>query len=319
MVDLDNAAFESYVKLTEESRPIPPRAPPSFLNSYYSHTSDTTTLESTWQQAKKLPKAAIAERDHSELFTAAAALSLAERKEREAERKKKMQESSISLSFGHAPSYTTTSRMPDHTSHTYLQDVRRQNRERFENRASDMRSSRNPNRFDRQKMAADKILEEAKKKNPHHNLTKSSVVFGEWEDTEGTRKISVAQEGMLLEAPSGLGDDPARWREEAKKKKVELQSTSKGMKLGEYSNTNIYVTDSEFNLKRTIKKKAEQNSHSQDPVSNRNHLKDSVGGLLGHLKNTNTAPEAAARSARKISKHNASSMGSILQHNEDYK
>ena len=31
-------------------------------------------------------------------------------------------------------------------------------------------------------------------KNPHHNLTKLSVVFGDWEDTEGTSKISVAQE-----------------------------------------------------------------------------------------------------------------------------
>ena len=54
------------------------------------------------------------------------------------------------------------------------------------------------------------------------------MVFGEREDKEGARKISCAQEGMLLTSPDS-SNDPARWREEAKKKKAELQSTSKGM------------------------------------------------------------------------------------------
>ena len=34
-----------------------------------------------------------------------------------------------------------------------------------------------------------------------------------------------------------------------------LQSTSKGMKLGEYNQGNMYQTESEYNLQRMIKKK----------------------------------------------------------------
>ena len=112
------------------------------------------------------------------------------------------------------------------------------------------------------------------------------------------------------------------------------------------------MTDSEFNLKRTLKKKVEQNLHSQGPVSNRSHLRDSVGGLLSQsedagesgfskckrtcllvasilpinsttVSNVTVASLVAApqttRSAKKIAKHNASAMSSILQHNEEYR
>ena len=90
MVDLDDAAYETYVKITQADGEIPTKAPPSFLNNYYAGSS--STLESTWQQPKVLPSASVAQLEHSALFTAAATVSQAERKKQEAERKQKMQE-----------------------------------------------------------------------------------------------------------------------------------------------------------------------------------------------------------------------------------
>ena len=78
-------------------------------------------------------------------------------------------------------------------------------------------------------MAADEVIEEANNNNRHSLLTKSSIVLGEWKDNEGSRKFSVAAEGMMLKPGDG-GNDIKRWREEATKKKKELQSTSKGMR-----------------------------------------------------------------------------------------
>ena len=78
------------------------------------------------------------------------------------------------------------------------------------------------------------------------------------------------------------------------------------------------MTDSEFNLRRTLKKKGELNRLREDPTYNRIHLKDSVGELLCQTGG-GAAQKAKSTRTEVAGRHNVSSMAAILQHNEDYK
>ena len=77
-----------------------------------------------------------------------------------------MQQSSVTLSFNQKNDYSRASTMPDHTTHTWLEDVKQQNRRRHENNMEDLDNLNDPDRFDRQKMAAQQI---------RRNATKSKV------------------------------------------------------------------------------------------------------------------------------------------------
>ncbi|GMH68601.1 hypothetical protein TrLO_g11906 [Triparma laevis f. longispina] len=299
LVHLDDNAYESYQKLVNEG-PLPPAsAPPSFLNGY--HKEDPN-----WEPVKKVPHARVSKDAHEDLFSSGEpGVSRDERKSLERSRKQKMQQSSVTLSFGTTNDYSRSSTMPDHTSHTWLENVKQQNRERYENNMQDLSNLRNPDRFDRQKMAAEQIRSSASR-NKHQNLIKSSVSFGE---DDVSRYETVATEGMKFKEA-----DPNvhKWRAEAKKKKM-LQSTSKGMKLGEPNRGNMYQTDSEYNLQRTIKKKGytQYNSKSDQKPS---HLRDSVGGLL-----KGEGVDVPHRGRKTLTpKHAIDSVGSILNQDEDY-
>ncbi|GMH47322.1 hypothetical protein TrVE_jg10055 [Triparma verrucosa] len=307
LVDLDNNAYESYRKILNDGGDFV-KAPPSFLNGYHEE-------DAHWQPVKKIPAARVAQESHENLFSSAAAdVSRQERKQLERSRKQKMQQSSVTLSFNQKNDYSRASTMPDHTTHTWLEDVKQQNRRRHENNMEDLDNLNDPDRFDRQKMAAQQIRRNATK-SKHHNLIKSSVVFGDDEPSGAHRFETTASQAMNFK---GADPNVHKWRAESKEKKIMLQSTSKGMKLGEYNQGNMYQTESEYNLQRMIKKKGDGTADNREKDKNAAHLRDSVGGLLKGETTSSTVPDRVRGRKNTTPKHAIDSVGSILNQDNNY-
>ena len=123
------------------------------------------------------------------------------------------------------------------------------------------------------------------------DLRKSHIVFGAEGQEEKERwgdyipkNRSVAREGMLVKGAND--NDLRRWKEEAKEKKFQLQSTSLGMQFGDGEETKMnFETESAAAMKRMLaKKKAGGEGWKQERFTGGKrglHTKDTVGELLG--------------------------------------
>ncbi|GMI29702.1 hypothetical protein TeGR_g8500 [Tetraparma gracilis] len=275
LVDLDNDAYATYASLTSSnanppSRPTHFHAPPSFLNSY--HVPETT-LESTWSQPKKVPDASLRAAEDKAMFEAVSSGTREEQRLLQQARRDKMTKSSISLSYDF-PNSSSTPAPPsshyrttqaDHTNHLWLEDEREHMRRRFA-----------PNTLRREEQLKKDL------RASHIEFGRDGVDASKYDEDrrEAERWRSTARDGMTLK---GVDKDVKKHAAEAKKKKAVLQSTSRGMRLGE--DKVAYTTDQEAALRHTIATKARMPREEAKDEGPPKHLRDDVGALLMHDPN----------------------------------
>jgi hypothetical protein len=272
LVDLDNAAYATFVALSSEGANPPSRAtqfhaPPSFLNNY--HQEDHEQISKTWSEVKERRKTTTVQSERRAedvaMFTAVGGdEELRNRAEVARQRKERMVKTSIDLGYdyqnGEVEVERVKQRMPDHSNQVWLNDQRKLMQKKFGNG----------------KTAQQNLMA---------NLRKSSISFGldgvndrGYDDDlqNAERWRSSARDGMVLK---GVDKDVRKHAEAARRKKIELQSHSKGMSLG--LDKVVYETDQENGLRATMRAKSMQSEDPRGRIKDKaSHLVDSMTSLL---------------------------------------